>query len=652
MKFGTLAIHNFLTIGDAVINLRDRGLNVIQGKNLDDSSASSNGSGKSSIVDALCWALYGVTARGAKGDAVINRHMGKGCTVRLSIHHGDTVYQVSRYRKDREFKNSVRVCTWTDIAPGRTVEVMDLTKGTDAETQKVIEKILGCSYEVFVAAVYAGQEVMPDLPRMGDRDLKRLIEEASGLQRIERAYQIARERFNETQAKVTGATTHSLDLNAEVEKLTRRRDSVILQSKEWQDSREARILAARTKAAGAEGAYATREATVAGVRAKLPAVRERADQLKASLADHRKLEAAWSAVSARAGAADRAINRHALAAVAQKIKDIQAKIASASDHLGKPCRECGKPHTEADMEVFVAAQRDQLGQAHTEAAALKVKVQEQITAAQALAAEAEAARKLIPDVTAVNEELQKLMEFERMLAGYEREVQTLKAAAQAEAAAVLVVTAEVNPHSAVLAHIESELAEKVKTQTDAHLKLAELQKELEVAKAVVKTFGPSGVRAQILDTVTPYLNTRTADYLSVLSDGNLTAVWTTLTKDSKGDLKEKFSIDVSNKTGAESFTGLSGGEKRKVRLATALALQDLVASRASLPIECWIGDEIDDALDPSGLERLMTILERKARERGTVLVISHNSLTDWCDNVTTVSKSGGASTVRGSLTEF
>jgi hypothetical protein len=48
--------------------------------------------------------------------------------------------------------------------------------------------ILGCSYEVFVAAVYSGQEMMPDLPRMGDRDLKRLIEEASGMERIERAY--------------------------------------------------------------------------------------------------------------------------------------------------------------------------------------------------------------------------------------------------------------------------------------------------------------------------------------------------------------------------------------------------------------------------------------------------------------------------------
>jgi DNA repair exonuclease SbcCD ATPase subunit len=66
-----------------------------------------------------------------------------------------------------------------------------------------------------------------------------------------------------------------------------------------------------------------------------------------------------------------------------------------------------------------------------------------------------------------------------------------------------------------------------------------------------------------------------------------------------------------------------------------------------------VGDEIDDALDPSGLERLMTILERKAREKGTVIVISHNELRDWIDNVTVVRKPAGkSSTVEGSLVEL
>jgi len=94
---------------------------------------------------------------------------------------------------------------------------------------------------------------------------------------------------------------------------------------------------------------------------------------------------------------------------------------------------------------------------------------------------------------------------------------------------------------------------------------------------------------------------------------------------------------------------LSGGEKRKVRLATAMALQDMVASRATKPISLFIADEVDDALDDAGLERLMGILDEKARDRGTVLVISHNSLTDWIRDHAIVTKSGGLATVTGAL---
>lgn len=85
--------------------------------------------------------------------------------------------------------------------------------------------------------------------------------------------------------------------------------------------------------------------------------------------------------------------------------------------------------------------------------------------------------------------------------------------------------------------------------------------------------------------------------------------------------------------------------KRKVRIACSLALQDLVASRASKNIELFIGDEIDDALDTAGLERLMGILEAKARERGTVMIISHKEMKSWFRETITVEVKEGRSYV-------
>ena len=72
MIVNDLDINNFLTMKQAHVNLNNRGLVLISGVNEDDKSTDSNGAGKSTLVDALCWCLFGVTARGVTADEVVN----------------------------------------------------------------------------------------------------------------------------------------------------------------------------------------------------------------------------------------------------------------------------------------------------------------------------------------------------------------------------------------------------------------------------------------------------------------------------------------------------------------------------------------------------------------------------------------------------
>ncbi|MER3922690.1 exonuclease, partial [Klebsiella pneumoniae] len=125
----------------------------------------------------------------------------------------------------------------------------------------------------------------------------------------------------------------------------------------------------------------------------------------------------------------------------------------------------------------------------------------------------------------------------------------------------------------------------------------------------------------------------------------IVAEWSTMESTKKGEWRDKFNISVRKIGASKTFQTLSGGEKRKVRIACSLALQDLVASRASKNIELFIGDEIDDALDTAGLERLMGILEAKARERGTVMIISHKEMKSWFRETITVEVKEGRSYV-------
>lgn len=644
MKFNRLEIENFLTIGQGHVSLADRGLNVIQGANADDGSASSNGAGKSSIVDALSWVLFGTTARGVKGDAVVNRKAGKGTRVEVEFTAGESRYKVLRYRKHKEHKNQLHI-----LHLGEAETRLD--KGTEAETQKVLEEILGCSHEVFVAAVYSGQEAMPDLPSMGDRDLKRLIEEAAGMQRIEAAYTIARARANLVASEVSAQTIRNASLCEAVEKSKADLLEAKASYQKWEDERETRIANATTGVSSGMAASLTASDILRSIEVTVGLASKEEPALQAALNGLKSQAALVVEAEKAATTLERAVDRASLVTIKRQIDQVTQNVQQASATIGQPCKECGKPHTEADLSSYLAAQRKQLDTLKADAVAMSARVREQMDKAAAATLLAKNLRDELPDPASIALRLQKITTLQGQLKTAQDALKSAKVELDRRHALLASEKSATNPLGAIVTRCQEQLAAAETKAVESKLALTALQNKSEVAAAVVKVFGPAGVRAQILDTVTPYLNARTSDYLSVLSDGAITAIWTTLTKDSKGDLKEKFSIDVTHAHGADSFMGLSGGEKRKVRLATALGLQDLVASRAVQPIDLWIGDEVDDALDPAGLERLMTLLERKARERGTVLVISHNELTDWCDQVTTVTKKDGLSVIDGALAE-
>lgn len=646
MKITGLEIRNFLTISEAKLSLSDKGLVLIQGENLDDPSAKSNGAGKSSIPDALCWALYGTTARGITGDAVVNKVAKKNCMVSVEIEDGDDRYKIMRFRKDKHDKNAVLVYKGSKNPAEVSV---DLSRGTDRETQEVINAIIGASEDVFRSSVYAGQESMPDLPGMTDKFLKLLIEEAAGVERLSKAYDIARGMVNDERNRlgslVSSRSMTELNLKAAIVKLD--------EAKEKAETFE-------RERAGRSNEYKEMAKKVAEVaRAKVvkiskldeSAIRIGLASCDKKLEERDRQNKELDALQGKERTADRAFSLKMAEVEAEKrsLARLERELATVSDKVGKPCGECGKPYHEEDIhgakaiaEAKVAEARETLRKVATEAKWLKTELDVATGAVESFKARMDDFSVLLDAQRGYRNQLEQVEQEKR-------ELETLKTkVAQSVEASKAELTVP-NPYTSLVEAQERSVKSTEEALEGFKCEIAACEERCEDLDAVAKVFGPAGVRARILDTVTPFLNDRTSDYLGALSDGNITAVWSTLTRTKGGDLKEKFAIDVTNDKGAETFAGLSGGEKRKVRLATTLALQDLVASRATKPVNLFIGDEIDDALDTAGLERLMTILERKARERGTVLVISHNDLADWCDNIATVTKKGGVSTVDGAL---
>ncbi len=644
MKINRVIIDNFLTLQHAEIELDDRGLLLIQGDNKDDTSADSNGAGKSSIADAICWGLYGVTARGVSTDAVVNKTAKKDCRVEVRLSDGTNEWRIVRHRKDSTHKNATLV---QQKDPNPACIPIDLHKGTERETQEVINALIGCSLDVFQAAVYAGQEKMPDLPAMTDKQLKLMIEEAAGTEVLARAHQIAREKLNTAQKELasldaqlsTQAMQHTHAVTRLSEETTKHADFEA-QRKPNAKAELAKTIPLQAKIIALGGQIDAEELKDRGKEllkisttfASLKGERDEQARLDKAILDAHKVFATAESVARRAK---------------QAHTDAVEALRTLNDKVGQPCGECGKAYCEHDLETVKKLREADLEKATDE---LKRCANEYKSAKEALHEAQKLAsdhKNSMTDVSALaarqrelQDELAQIEVLKKEKTAIEVEVEKCKTAAG-------VWLKNDNPYTASVALMEKTLKELEAQIKATDEKKRELESRVEILQDAVSVYGPAGVRAHILDTVTPYLNDRTSHYLSALADDNIHAVWNTLTTNAKGEVKEKFQIEVTNDKGAESFEGLSGGEKRKVRLACAMALQDMVASRATKPINIFIADEVDHALDESGLERLMTVLNDKAKERGTVIVISHNSLSDWIDEVITVTKEKGYGKVSG-----
>jgi DNA repair exonuclease SbcCD ATPase subunit len=642
VKFLTLEIENFLSISEAKISLDGQGLVGVSADNQDDSSADSNGSGKSSLVDALAWALWGSTARGVSGDDVVSWFATKGGTrVAVTIEDEGETYMVVRHRKYPKQKNSLQLFK---LDGGQW---SDLTKGTTPLTQKQIERLLGCSEEVFNAAVYSGQEVMPDIPNMTDKQLKLLVEQAAGVDVLSNAYDLARERArsaSDTRAQAQIAFDRANDrLTDAMNSLT----AAEANAANWTGAQQQKIERLKQDTLAKTSEFKTAEAAFdrngyTALDARIAEVQQRINAVSGERQQEASLQSVYNTASSTFAAAQSNLKR-----AEQELSRCQAASLAVASRIGSDCSECGKEITKEDLAAVDKAAGDKVVAATEEVAQRRVKLE----AAEKMLNDADAElvkfRESMTDISGATTELQALNRERQILAQQEVEVERLKQAAKTAALQWQAAQNESNPFLPMIDQANQAITEREKQVEEAKATALAAIEEEKYAQAVVQVFAPAGVRARRLDEATPYLNERTAHYLGSLSDGAIDAYWTTLTETkNKQELREKFSVTVEKKgVGSGSFKNLSGGEKRKVRLACALALQDLVATRAAKSIDLWIGDEIDDALDSAGLERLMGVLEEKARDRGTVLVISHNDIKDFCRRSFVVTKVNQRATV-------
>lgn len=132
IEFTKLHIENFMSIGEITIDFSNyAGFNLISGENNSvEDNAKSNGSGKSSVFEALVWGLTGETIRGNKD--VVNHFSSGGTFVSVEFNYSGNKYSILRYKDHKEYKTNLFVCVNGEDKSGKGIR----------DSQKLLEEYL------------------------------------------------------------------------------------------------------------------------------------------------------------------------------------------------------------------------------------------------------------------------------------------------------------------------------------------------------------------------------------------------------------------------------------------------------------------------------------------------------------------------------
>lgn len=178
IKIKNLTVRNFMSVGNQTQAIDfDKGqLTLVLGENMDlggDDSGARNGTGKTTIINGLSYAIYGNALTNIKKDNLVNKINNKGmlCTVTFDV--DGIEYHVERGRKPNLLKFSVN---------GEQVDSddQDESQGDSRETQKEIERLFGMSHEMFKHLVALNTYTEPFLS-MKANDQRAIIEQLLGI---------------------------------------------------------------------------------------------------------------------------------------------------------------------------------------------------------------------------------------------------------------------------------------------------------------------------------------------------------------------------------------------------------------------------------------------------------------------------------------
>ena len=217
-----LTVRNFMSVGNVTqaINFDRLDLTLVLGENLDlGGDGSRNGTGKTTIINALSYALYGNALTNIRKDNLVNKTNGKNMLVSLEFHVSGVDYKIERGRKPNVLKFYVN---------NLEQQTSDDAQGDSRETQDAIEHVLGMSHDMFQHIVGLNTYTAPFLSLKANEQ-RNIIEQLLGItllsekaDRIKELNRITKDSIQQEEFRIRAVQEANKRIEEQIDSLKRR----------------------------------------------------------------------------------------------------------------------------------------------------------------------------------------------------------------------------------------------------------------------------------------------------------------------------------------------------------------------------------------------------------------------------------------------
>jgi DNA repair exonuclease SbcCD ATPase subunit len=183
-----ITLRNFLSIGQVTqaVNFDSKELTLILGENLDlGGDGARNGTGKTTLIQGLAYALFGNPINSIRKDNLINRTNGKGMMVTLEFSASGIDYKIERGRRPNVLKFYVN----SDLQT-----TQDDAQGENKETQQQIERAIAMSPDMFKHIVALNTYSEPFLA-LKSNEQRNVIEQLLGITLLSEKAEVIKDKI-------------------------------------------------------------------------------------------------------------------------------------------------------------------------------------------------------------------------------------------------------------------------------------------------------------------------------------------------------------------------------------------------------------------------------------------------------------------------